>query len=143
MVVTVEAVVEREVLVVTGLLVVPATEVAEVVPFLEASVSGDCVGLFGTTGEVGLVVSASWDLLGPIEKEQPGPDVVSLPFISVVGEIPAIVDDCCDDSVDSLITRTGPAGADDASEGASVFCPQAEHSSARAAAKAIISCFVI
>lgn len=71
------------------------------------------------------------------------PGAVPLPFISVVGVIPAIVDDCCDDSVDSLIIRTGPAGADDASEGASVFCPQAEHSSARAAAKAIASRVVI
>ena len=89
------------------------------------------------------MVPASWDLFGAVEPVPSDPGAVPLPFISVVGVIPAIVDDCCDDSVDSLIIRTGPAGADDASEGASVFCPQAEHSSARAAAKAIASRVVI
>ena len=83
-------------------------------------------------------------MIGAVEPELPESGTASLPLVSVVGEIPAVVDDSCDDgSVDLLITRAGPAGADDASEGTSVFCPQAEHSSARAAAKAIASRFAI
>ena len=102
------------------------------------------MGLSGTIAEVGLVVPTSWDVFGAGEPEPPDPDDGSLPLVSVVGEIPAVVDDACDDgSVESLTTRAGPVGADDASETASVFCPQAEHSSMRAAAKAIASRFFI
>lgn len=43
------------------------------------------------------------------------PDAVSLPFVWVVGEIPIVVKVPCDDgSVESLITRAGPAGSDGA-----------------------------
>lgn len=134
----------REVLAVCGLPVVPAADVPDVVPSLGPSVLGACVGLSGTIGEVGLVVPASWDIFGAGEPEPPDPDDASLPLVSVVGEIPAVVDDACDDgSVESLTTRAGPAGVDDASGTASVFCPQAEHSSVRAAAKAIVGRFVI
>ena len=102
------------------------------------------MGLSGTIAEVGLVVPTSWDVFGAGEPGAPDPDDGSLPLVSVVGEIPAVVDDACDDgSVESLTTRAGPAGVDDASETASVFCPQAEHSSTRAAAKAIASRFFI
>ena len=109
------------------------------VPF----VLGGCKGLSGTTGRVESAAVVSDGLSGVLEPGLPDPEVVSLPSLSVVGVIPAGVDDCCDDAVDSLITRAGPPGADDASEAASVSCPQAEHSSARAAAKAIASRFVI
>ena len=69
------------------------------------------------------------------------PDAASLPFVSVVGEIPAVVEEFCDDgSVESLTTG---AGADDASGIVSVLCPQAEHSSMRAVVKATASRFVI
>ena len=102
------------------------------------------MGLSGTIAEVGLVVPTSWDVFGAGEPGAPDPDDGSLPLVSVVGEIPAVVDDACDDgSVESLTTRAGPVGADDASETASVFCPQAEHSSMRAAAQAIASRFFI
>ena len=68
------------------------------------------------------MVPASWDVFGAGEPEPPDPDDGSLPLVSVVGVIPAVVDDACDDgSVESLTTRAGPAGADDASETASVF----------------------
>ena len=77
----------------------------------------------------------------PVPEE---PDATSLPFTSVVGEIPAVVEFSCDDgSVESLITKAEPAGTDDASRTASVFCPQAEHSSMRAAVKAIAGRFFI
>ena len=80
------------------------------------------MGLSGTIAEVGLVVPTSWDVFGAGEPGAPDPDDGSLPLVSVVGEIPAVVDDACDDgSVESLTTRAGPAGADDASETASVF----------------------
>ena len=134
----------REVLAVRGLPVVPAADVPDVVPSLGPSVWGACVGLSGTPGEVGLMVPASWDIFGAGEPGASVPDDASLPLVSVVGEIPAVVELSCDDvSVESLITRTGPAGSDGPSDTIPVFCPQAEHRSIRAAAKAIASRFFI